>query len=37
MEGIFDDAISVAEVETGEPNTANNVQTNDVSTITDDS
>lgn len=37
MESILDDAISVAEVETGEPTAQNMVATNDVSTITDES
>lgn len=36
-ESLLDDAISVAEVEMGEPTTNNMVATNDVSTITDDS
>lgn len=37
MESILDDAISVAEVETGEPTAQNMVATNDVSTINDES
>ena len=37
MESILDDAISVAEVETGEPSAWNMVATNDVSTVTDES
>lgn len=35
-ESLYDDAMSVAEVETGEPTTNNMVATNDVTTITDD-
>ena len=37
MESLLDDAISVAEVETGEPSKENMVATNDVSTVTDES
>ena len=37
MESLLDDAISVAEVETGEPSTQNMVATSDVSTVTDES